>query len=139
MTNPYESNGNDYGFSPYGNQGPGLYDDPNASYAQQGYPPRNAYDGYAGGFRGNPYAMVPTAPRKEPALSLVISLIVPGVGSMVNGDVGRGVAILALYGVGILLSIVLVGLPLIVGAWVWGLVDAYQGAVAFNRRNGYPG
>lgn len=139
MTNPYEPTNNSQGFSPYGNEGHGTYNDPRMNYAQPGPGQPNSYNPYGAGFYGNPYAMVPTAPRKEPVLSLLVSFFLPGVGSMINGDVGRGVGILILYGVGLLLSVVLVGLPLVLAAWVWGLVDAYQGAVAYNRQQGYPG
>ena len=73
---------------------------------------------------------------KNPAVSLLISFFIPGVGSMVNGDVGTGVAILGLYIVGIFLVIFLIGIPLLIAAWIWGLIDAYQGAQRWNARHG---
>jgi TM2 domain-containing membrane protein YozV len=73
---------------------------------------------------------------KNPAVSLLISFFIPGVGSMVNGDVGTGVAILVLYIVGIFLVIFLIGIPLLIAAWIWGLIDAYQGAQRWNARHG---
>lgn len=81
----------------------------------------------------------PQAPRKEPALGLVASFFIPGLGSIINGDVGRGVGILIGYVVGVLLSVILIGIPVALGLWIWGMVDGYQGAVARNRLNGYPG
>ena len=106
-------------------------------YGQQG--------SYAG--QAPPFAPGTAAPpRKEPALSLLVSFFVPGVGSMMNGDTGVGVAILCTY-LGSLLFIFclgwiligFIGLPVMVGAWIWGMVDAYQGAVRHNQRMGYPG
>ena len=86
------------------------------------------------------------AARKEPALSLLVSFLIPGVGSMINGDVGPGVAFLSMYVVGLLLIVCLgwiiigfIGLPLCLVAWVWGMVHAYQGAVEHNRAIGFPG
>lgn len=73
---------------------------------------------------------------KNPAVSLIISFFIPGVGSMVNGDVGTGVAILVLWIIGIALSVFLIGIPLILGAWIWGMIDAYQGAQRWNRAHG---
>lgn len=73
---------------------------------------------------------------KNPAVSLIISFFIPGVGSMVNEDVGTGVAILVLYVVGVVLALVLIGIPLAVGAWIWGMIDAYQGARRWNARHG---
>jgi TM2 domain-containing membrane protein YozV len=83
---------------------------------------------------GQPGMMV-VAP-KNPAVSLIVSFFLPGVGSMINGDVGTGVAILLLYIVGWATTIFLVGFLLLIGAWIWGMVDAYQGAQRWNARHG---
>lgn len=86
---------------------------------------------------------IPVA-RKEPAIALVVSFLIPGVGSMMNGDVGAGVGFLGLYVFGLVLVICLgwiiigfIGLPMMLVAWGWGMYHAYQGAVDFNRRAGY--
>jgi TM2 domain-containing membrane protein YozV len=84
--------------------------------------------------RSQPAGMV-VAP-KNPAVSLIVSFFIPGVGSMMNGDVGSGIAILVLYIVGIPLAFLLIGIPLMIVAWIWGLVDAYQGAQRWNARHG---
>ena len=73
---------------------------------------------------------------KNPAISLLVSFFVPGVGSMINGDTGTGVVILVLYAVGILSSVILIGIPIFIGAWIWGLIDAYQGAQRWNAAHG---
>jgi TM2 domain-containing membrane protein YozV len=73
---------------------------------------------------------------KNPAISLLVSFFVPGVGSMINGDTGTGVVILVLYVVGILASFILIGIPIFIGAWIWGLIDAYQGAQRWNAAHG---
>jgi len=77
---------------------------------------------------------------KNPAISLLVSFFIPGVGSMINGDTGIGIVILLLW----LLAIVsdftviglVVGIPLGLGMFIWGLIDAYQGAQRWNRRHG---
>lgn len=86
---------------------------------------------------GTPYGQYgyPVTP-KNPAISLLVSFFVPGVGSMINGDVGIGVAILIGYLISFPLVLVVVGLPMLLGFWVWGMVDAYQGAVRWNRARG---
>ncbi len=58
---------------------------------------------------------------------------------MINGEVGKGIGILIGYFVSWILIIVLIGIVGVFGFWIWGMVDAYQGAVAYNRRHGYPG
>ena len=55
---------------------------------------------------------------------------------MVNDNVGVGVAILVLNIIGWILAILLIGVPLVIGAWIWGLVDAYQSAQRWNRAHG---
>jgi TM2 domain-containing membrane protein YozV len=77
---------------------------------------------------------------KNPAVSLIVSFFLPGVGSMINGDVGIGITILLLWLMAIFLDITLfglvVGVPLGIGMFIWGLIDAYQGAQRWNRRHG---
>jgi|EndMetStandDraft_8_1072994.scaffolds.fasta_scaffold229972_2 TM2 domain-containing membrane protein YozV len=61
-------------------------------------------------------------------LAILLNFFFPGVGSMVIGKVGTGVTQLLLYVVGIFLSLTVVlaiiGVPLCLGAWIWGLVTA---------------
>ena len=83
---------------------------------------------------GQPVAMI-VAP-KNPAISLLVSFFIPGVGSMINGDTGTGIAILVLYVLGLVLAFFLIGIPLLLGAWIWGLIDAYQGARRWNAAHG---
>lgn len=96
------------------------------------------------GVTGAPFA--PPVPRKDPAIALLVSFLVPGVGSMMNGDVGAGIGFLMLYIFGIVFFVCLgwaligfLGLPLMLLAWGWGMWHAYQGAVDANRRAGYAG
>jgi TM2 domain-containing membrane protein YozV len=85
------------------------------------------------GALGMPYGYV--AP-KSPGLSLLASFFFPGLGSIINGDVARGIGIMIGYFISWLLVIVVVGLLGVFGFWVWGMVDAYAGARAWNARHG---
>ena len=51
---------------------------------------------------------------KNPAIGVLLSFFIPGLGTMVNGSAGRGVLILAIYVVGWLLSFFLIGLPILI-------------------------
>lgn len=73
---------------------------------------------------------------KNPAVSLLASFFIPGLGSMLNGDVGKGVGILLGYFLCVILFFLIVPLLVALGLWVWGMVDAYQGAQQWNRRHG---
>lgn len=117
------------------------YAQPQQSYGQPGYGQPSYGSGYAQPGYGQPnYApMVPMGPiptRKEPAISLLISFFLPGVGSMVNGETGKGVGILIGYFACALLSWLLVPIVGMVALWVWGMVDAYQGAQRYNMAHG---
>ena len=85
-----------------------------------------------GGVTAVPIQVAP----KNPALALLASFFVPGLGSMVNGEVGKGVGILIGYLVSAMLSFFLIGIPGVIGFWIWGMVDGYQGAQRWNARHG---
>jgi TM2 domain-containing membrane protein YozV len=93
-----------------------------AQYGQQGYP-HYAYPAYV------------VAP-KSPALAVFASFFIPGLGSMINGDVGKGIGILIGYVVSAVLAIVVIGFVGMLVFWVWGMVDGYNGAQRWNARHG---
>ena len=84
------------------------------------------------------YPQAPQWPShlKHPAISMLVSFFLPGVGSMINGDVGTGVAILLLWLVSFPLMFFFIGFVTVFAAFIWGLVDAYQGARRWNFRHG---
>jgi TM2 domain-containing membrane protein YozV len=73
---------------------------------------------------------------KSPGLALVASFFIPGLGSLINGSVGIGIAIFVSYCVAWALTLVLIGFILVPAVWVWGMIDAYQGARNWNARHG---
>jgi TM2 domain-containing membrane protein YozV len=85
---------------------------------------------------GYPQQVVPVVAPKNPGVSVLLSVFIPGLGSMINDNVGIGVAILSVYVVGLVLAIVLIGIPIAFGAWVWGMIDAYQSAQRWNLARG---
>ena len=85
-----------------------------------------------------------TVARKEPALSVLASFLLPGLGSIINGDVGAGAALMLIYTLsavfllcGWIFVIGLLGIPVMVIVWIGGMIHAHQGAVDFNVRAGY--
>lgn len=79
-----------------------------------------------------PHAVLP----KNPALGVILSFFIPGLGSMVNGDGARGGIILGVYVIGWFLAFFLIGIPVLIGAWIWGLVDGYLSAQRWNLAHG---
>jgi TM2 domain-containing membrane protein YozV len=107
------------------------YGTPGQQYGVQPYLPQ---PGYPAGM-AQPQGQLAVAPR-SPAISLIASFFIPGLGSMINNRAGIGILILGIYVVGLMLSFVIIGVPIAVGAWIWGMADAYQAAQARNRAHG---
>jgi TM2 domain-containing membrane protein YozV len=98
--------------------------------------PNTALAPASGGYIVPPPPGTMVVAPKNAAVSLIVSFFIPGVGSIINGDVTTGVVILVLYIVGWALSWLLIGIPLLIAMWIWGMVDAYQGAQRWNRAHG---
>jgi TM2 domain-containing membrane protein YozV len=62
------------------------------------------------------------------AVAIILNFFIPGVGSLVIGKTGAGVAQLIIYFVGLFLTLTVIGViiggPMMLGAWIWGLVTA---------------
>ena len=91
-------------------------------------------------YQGPPQAYGPPPVQviaaKNPAVGVILSFFIPGLGTIVNGDTARGAIILGLYVFGWILTIILIGFPILIGAWVWGLVDGYLSAKRWNTAHG---
>ena len=103
-------------------------------------PPRFPGDGqqpnYAMGPRSlQPYPTPQVAP-KNPGIALLASFFFPGLGSLMNGEVGKGIGIFVGWVISLLLVAVFVGIVGVVGFWIWGMMDAYQGAKSWNAAHG---
>ena len=85
------------------------------------------------GYAGPPVTQVVP---KNAGIALLISFFVPGVGSLYAGKTNTGVIILIGYIVSWLLTVVIIGFVGVLGFWVWGMIDAYQAAEAWNRARG---
>ena len=91
---------------------------PQLAYTQQGY-----------------FAVTQVAP-KSPGLALLGSFFFPGLGQLINGQVGKGIAMFAAYLVSLVLLFVFIGFVLVPAIWIWSMVDAYSGAKQWNARHG---
>jgi TM2 domain-containing membrane protein YozV len=79
---------------------------------------------------------VPVVAPKNPVLYLILSLFIPGVGTMAAGKAWEGVFILVAYIVACLLCLVIIGFILVPAVWIWGMVDAYRAAQKWNAAHG---
>ncbi len=87
-----------------------------------------------------------TVARKEPGLSVLASFLLPGLGSIINGDVGAGTVLMLIYFLsavflfcGWIFIVGFAAIPVMLLVWIGGMIHAHQGAVDFNLRAGYPG
>jgi TM2 domain-containing membrane protein YozV len=64
------------------------------------------------------------APSEGTALAalLVNTLCLPGLGSFIGGRSSAGIGQLLLFLIGIPLTLVVVGAPMILSAWIWALI-----------------
>ena len=70
---------------------------------------------------------------KEPILSLVLSLLLPGLGQIYNGEVKKGIIFIILDIVFIALAFIIIGAFLYFILWVYGMYDAYTTAEKINK------
>lgn len=80
-----------------------------------------------------PYHTV--APRSA-GIAVLASFFLPGLGSMINGKVGKGLLILGCYIVSAILCLFVVGFVLAPACWIWGMVAGAGDANRWNRANG---
>lgn len=78
------------------------------------------------------YSVVEKAYVKRGGLGLAIVslilnvLILPGLGTLVAGKMKIGAWQLVLAVVGIILSFYIIGIPILIAAWIWGLITGIQ-------------
>jgi TM2 domain-containing membrane protein YozV len=78
----------------------------------------------------------PGATSRNPAASLFASLLLPGLGTIINGETGKGVIILVGWITAWVLVLALVGFILVPAVWIYAIYDAYQGARRYNLSHG---
>ncbi len=75
----------------------------------------------------------------NPVHAMLLSMLIPGLGSIRNGDLWKGLGILAGFLVSIPLTVVLLGMITLPAFWFVGMVDAYEGARKWNVGYAYRG
>jgi len=74
--------------------------------------------------------------RKSPFIAAFLSII-PGLGQIYAGDLLRGFAIIAAMAISLCLMALLIGFFTFVGAWIFGIVDAYKMVKKQNEKIEY--
>lgn len=85
---------------------------------------------------GNAALVVPQVAPKSPGLALLASFFIPGLGQLINGEAIKGVLMFLGYVFSFALMFVLIGFLTAPAIWIWGMIDAYQGAQRWNLQRG---
>lgn len=106
---------------------------------KEGHPEQDIVDSYEEIVKREPkgiIGMIATEPKSMVA-TIVLSIFFPGAGHIYLGDTGTGLTILILYIVGYLINFTIVGMiigiPLIIAMWLWGLIGAIKRCDEINK------
>ncbi len=91
---------------------------------QQGYSEQDIIDSYEEVVKRGTEG----AEKRSEAVTVILSILIPGAGHIYTGAVGVGVLILILYILGVALNWtffgMVIGIPLAGGMWLWGLLGS---------------
>ena len=71
---------------------------------------------------------------KNPSLATILSFFVMGLGQIYNGQIGKGIMFIILYGISWLLMFVVIGFITTPILWIWGMIDASISAKKINEQ-----
>ena len=75
---------------------------------------------------------------KNPGVAAVLSALWVGIGQIYNGQIGKGILFIILYGISLLLIFVFIGWITTPIIWLIGVIDAYKTANNMNKNILYP-
>jgi TM2 domain-containing membrane protein YozV len=71
---------------------------------------------------------------KNPSTATILSFFFMGLGQIYNGQIGKGIAFIVLYGISLLLMFILIGFVTTPILWIVGMIDANKSAKKINNR-----
>lgn len=77
-----------------------------------------------------------TVQPKNPGIALVASFFIVGLGQLINGQVGKGIAFFVSAIVSAFLMFLIIGFVTTPILWIWSMADAYQSAKKWNLAHG---
>lgn len=83
--------------------------------------------------RTKAYDSVVTTEEKSVLVSVILSVIIPGLGHFYLGLSRKGAMFLIAYVVSAILILLLIGFVLVFIIWIWALIDVIQSTNALNR------
>ena len=70
--------------------------------------------------------------KKSAGVAVILSFFLPGLGQIYNGQIGKGIILIILSVVFWLLSSIVIGIPLYIILWIYGMYNAYSTANKIN-------
>lgn len=70
--------------------------------------------------------------EKNSGIAAILSFFVPGLGQIYNGEIGKGLILIASIFISMILMIILVGFLMYLVIWVYSIYDAYNTAERIN-------
>lgn len=67
---------------------------------------------------------------RYPGIAAVLSFIIPGLGQIYNGELGKGFSFVAGIVISSFLTAIFIGVIFLVILWIWAVIDAYKTAEA---------
>ena len=71
---------------------------------------------------------------KNPSIATILSFFFMGLGQIYNGQIGKGVIFIILYGISVALMWVVIGFVTTPILWIWGMIDANNSAKKLNEK-----
>jgi len=71
---------------------------------------------------------------KNPSIATILSFFFMGLGQIYNGQIGKGIIFIILYGISVALMWVVIGFVTTPILWIWGMVDANNSAKKLNEK-----
>jgi len=71
---------------------------------------------------------------KNPSIATILSFFFMGLGQIYNGQIGKGVVFIILYGISVALMWVVIGFVTTPMLWIWGMIDANNSAKKINKK-----
>ena len=71
---------------------------------------------------------------KNPSIATILSFFYMGLGQIYNGQIGKGIVFIILYGISVALMFVVIGFVTTPILWIWGMVDANNSAKKINEK-----
>ena len=70
---------------------------------------------------------------KNPSIATILSFFYMGLGQIYNGQIGKGIVFIILYGISVALMFVVIGFVTTPILWIWGMIDANNSAKKINE------